>query len=90
VQLAVRQLLGARKYSVSFRLVSLTLFLTGALRAAQSAGYLRYSKADFEFFSPRRGDTVQFSTKVPSSVFGMDDGTFLCAKFHPTGATIRV
>jgi len=32
--------------------------LQAALRAAQTCRYLVYSEADFEFFSPRRGDTL--------------------------------
>jgi len=33
-------------------------FLPAASRAAQSAGILSYSEGDFEFFSPRTGDTL--------------------------------
>jgi len=54
------------------------------LRAAQSAGYLSYSEADFEVFRPagatRWTDGVKFGTEVPSPV----------PNFTPIGAMVGV
>ena len=53
------------------------------MRAAQSAGYLIYSEADFEVFRPagatRCTDGVKFDTKEGTEVHG----PLLHAKFHP-------
>jgi len=38
--------------------IRLTRLLPAALRAAQICRYLVYSEADFEGFSPRRGDML--------------------------------
>ena len=51
--------------------------LPAALRAAQACRYLIYSEADFEVFSPRRGDTLH---RWGETWHGGGD---LHAKFHP-------
>jgi len=51
------------------------------LRAAQSAGYLIYSEADFEDFRPQGRHVAPMGVK-----FGKEEGTegpLLRAKFHP-------
>jgi len=53
-------------------------FLPAALRAAQACRYLIYPEADFEVFRPAGATRCTDGVK-----FGMEEGNFLHAKFHP-------
>ena len=60
--------------------------LSNCMRAAQSAGYLTYSEADFEVF------TLQGRHVAPMGVkFGTEEGSLSCVpNFTLIGATVRV
>ena len=60
------------------------------MRAAQSAGYLIYSEADFDVFRP-----VEATRCIDGVTFGTEDGTSVpnftpIGASHPIGASIRV
>ena len=68
-------------------------FKPSALPAAQSAGYLIYSEADFGGFRPAWAKRCTDGGEIWHGGGDRREGTFgslLHAKFHPTGATTRV
>jgi len=54
------------------------MFITGSIASSATRRYLSYSEADFAVFRPKGRHVAPMGVK-----FGMGEGTFPLAKFHP-------